>query len=161
MDRAADRLGPNSELLPGENTTIGVVATDAKLTKEQANRVATVAHDGVARTVRPAHTTNDGDTIFCIATGTVVAPYDAVEVPVSTRNPSTSRSKPPCPGSISIVTSRSSGTTSGGAQPPCIASGVHTKVFVPVASSEPPAAIEYALDPTGVATTIPSPAMRM
>jgi L-aminopeptidase/D-esterase-like protein len=80
MDRAADRLGPNSELLPGENTTIGVVATDAKLTKEQANRVATVAHDGVARAVRPAHTTNDGDTIFCIATGTVVAPYDAVEV---------------------------------------------------------------------------------
>jgi len=140
MDRAADRLGPNSELLPGENTTIGVVATDAKLTKEQANRVATVAHDGVARAVRPAHTTNDGDTIFCIATGTVVAPYDAVEVPVSTRNPSTSRSKPPCPGSISIVTSRSSGTTSGGAQPPCIASGVHTKAFVPAASSEPPAA---------------------
>ncbi|MGB0098016.1 MAG: P1 family peptidase [Solirubrobacteraceae bacterium] len=71
---------PNRELLPGENTTIGVVATDAKLTKEQANRVATVAHDGIARAVRPAHTMYDGDTIFCIATGTVVAPYDAVEV---------------------------------------------------------------------------------
>jgi hypothetical protein len=68
MDRPADRMGPNSELLPGENTTIGVVATDAKLTKKQANRVATVAHDGIARAMRPAHTMNDGDTIFCIAT---------------------------------------------------------------------------------------------
>jgi L-aminopeptidase/D-esterase-like protein len=45
MDRPADRLGPNSELLPGENTTIGM-GPDAKLTKKQANRVATVAHDG-------------------------------------------------------------------------------------------------------------------
>jgi L-aminopeptidase/D-esterase-like protein len=69
-----------TELLPGENTTIGVVATDAKLTKEQANRVATVAHDGIARAVRPAHTMYDGDTIFCIASGTALAPYDAVEV---------------------------------------------------------------------------------
>jgi L-aminopeptidase/D-esterase-like protein len=69
-----------TELLPGENTTIGVVATDAKLTKEQANRIATVAHDGIARAVRPAHTMYDGDTIFCIATGTAVAPYDAIEV---------------------------------------------------------------------------------
>lgn len=70
----------STRLLPGENTTIGVVVTDAKLTKEQANRVATVAHDGIARAVRPAHTMYDGDTIFCIATGNVVAPYDAVEV---------------------------------------------------------------------------------
>ena len=71
---------PSRELLPGANTTIGVVVTDAKLTKEQANRVATVAHDGIARAVRPAHTMYDGDTIFCIATGTALAPYDAVEV---------------------------------------------------------------------------------
>ncbi len=69
-----------TELLPGENTTIGVVATDAKLTKEQANRIATVAHDGIARAVRPAHTMYDGDTIFCIATGRVLAPYDSIEV---------------------------------------------------------------------------------
>jgi len=68
------------ELRPGENTTIGVVATDAKLTKEQANRIATVAHDGIARAVRPAHTMYDGDTIFCLATGKVVAPYDEIEV---------------------------------------------------------------------------------
>jgi L-aminopeptidase/D-esterase-like protein len=71
---------PNSDLLPGQNTTIGVIATDAKLTKEQANRVATVAHDGIARAVRPAHTMYDGDTMFCIATGAAAAPYDAVEV---------------------------------------------------------------------------------
>jgi L-aminopeptidase/D-esterase-like protein len=66
-------------LLVGANTTIGVVATDATLTKEQANRIATVAHDGIARAIRPAHTMYDGDTIFCMATGTVAAPYDAVE----------------------------------------------------------------------------------
>jgi L-aminopeptidase/D-esterase-like protein len=68
-----------SPLIAGANTTIGVVATDAELTKEQANRVATVAHDGIARAIRPAHTMYDGDTIFCLATGTVAAPYDAVE----------------------------------------------------------------------------------
>jgi L-aminopeptidase/D-esterase-like protein len=66
--------------VPGANTTIGVVVTDAALTKEQANRVATVAHDGIARAVRPAHTMYDGDTLFCLATGAVAAPYDAVEV---------------------------------------------------------------------------------
>lgn len=68
-----------SALVPGTNTTIGVVVTDAKLTKEQANRLATVAHDGLARAIRPSHTMYDGDTIFCLATGTVQAPYDAVE----------------------------------------------------------------------------------
>jgi len=68
-----------SNLFPGANTTIGVVVTDAKLTKNEANRVATVAHDGLARAVRPAHTMYDGDTIFCLATGKVDAPRDAVE----------------------------------------------------------------------------------
>ena len=68
-----------SMLVPGTNTTIGVVVTDATLTKEQANRVAIVAHDGLARAIRPAHTMYDGDTIFCLATGAVRAPYDAVE----------------------------------------------------------------------------------
>jgi L-aminopeptidase/D-esterase-like protein len=68
-----------STLVPGTNTTIGVVVTDAELTKEQANRVATVAHDGIARAIRPSHTMYDGDTIFCLATGAVQAPYDAVE----------------------------------------------------------------------------------
>ena len=66
-------------LFPGASTTIGAVVTDAELTREQANRVATVAHDGIARAVRPAHTLYDGDTLFCLATGTVPAPADAVE----------------------------------------------------------------------------------
>ena len=54
---------------PGENTTIGVVATNAKLTKAQANKLASVAHDGLAMTVRPAHLMEDGDTLFALATG--------------------------------------------------------------------------------------------
>jgi len=68
-----------SRLVPGTNTTIGVVVTDAKLTKDQANRIAAVAHDGIARAIRPSHTMYDGDTMFCLATGAVSAPYDAVE----------------------------------------------------------------------------------
>jgi L-aminopeptidase/D-esterase-like protein len=51
------------------NTVIGVVATNAKLDKEQTNKVAQMAHDGLARAIRPAHTMVDGDTIFAIATG--------------------------------------------------------------------------------------------
>ena len=53
-----------------ENTTIGVVATNARLDREQANKLAAVAHDGMALSVRPAHTTHDGDTMFALATGT-------------------------------------------------------------------------------------------
>jgi L-aminopeptidase/D-esterase-like protein len=56
--------------LPGTNTTIGVVATNATLTKAQAKRLAMSAHDGLARSIRPAHTTLDGDTLFALATGT-------------------------------------------------------------------------------------------
>jgi L-aminopeptidase/D-esterase-like protein len=52
------------------NTTIGVVATDAELTKAQAQKIAQMAHDGLARSIRPAHTMFDGDTIFCMAAGT-------------------------------------------------------------------------------------------
>jgi len=52
------------------NTTIGVVITDARLTKTQASRLAQVAHDGLARTIRPVHTPMDGDTLFAAATGT-------------------------------------------------------------------------------------------
>ena len=54
----------------GENTTIGVVATNAKLTKVQALKVAQMAHDGYARAISPVHTPADGDTIFSLATGT-------------------------------------------------------------------------------------------
>ena len=53
------------------NTTIGVVITDALLTKAQTSRLAQVAHDGLARTIRPVHTTMDGDTLFAAATGTL------------------------------------------------------------------------------------------
>ena len=53
----------------GTNTTIGVVATNAALSKEQANRVASIAHNGIARSITPAHTMYDGDTIFCLSTG--------------------------------------------------------------------------------------------
>lgn len=54
----------------GSNTTIGVVATDAILTKPQAHRLAQVAHDGLARSIRPVHTPMDGDTLFALGTGT-------------------------------------------------------------------------------------------
>lgn len=56
---------------PGSNTTIGVVAVDCKLNAMQANRLADVAHDGLARTIRPVHTQMDGDTIFALATARV------------------------------------------------------------------------------------------
>ena len=51
------------------NTTIGVVATDAKLDKMQVNFMASACHDGLALTIRPCHTPSDGDTMFCAATG--------------------------------------------------------------------------------------------
>ena len=53
----------------GQNTTIGVVATNAMLTKSQANKLADVSHDGLAMAVRPAHLMSDGDTMFALATG--------------------------------------------------------------------------------------------
>ena len=62
--------------LPGTNTTIGVVATNATLTKAQAKRLAMSAHDGLARSIRPAHTTLDGDTLFALATGTEAGAVD-------------------------------------------------------------------------------------
>lgn len=61
---------------PASNTVIGVVATNARLNKEQANKVAQMAHDGLARTIRPAHTMLDGDTIFALALGSRPGPVD-------------------------------------------------------------------------------------
>jgi len=60
------------------NTVIGVVATNAKLTKAQATKVAQMAQDGVARTIRPAHTLLDGDTIFALSTGAKKADISTV-----------------------------------------------------------------------------------
>ncbi len=61
-----------------ENTVIGVVATNARLTKTEANKVAQMAHDGLARAVRPAHTMYDGDTIFALATGDIRADVNLI-----------------------------------------------------------------------------------
>jgi L-aminopeptidase/D-esterase-like protein len=57
------------EQAPAKNTTIGIVATDAILEKTQAQKLAQMAQDGLARAIRPSHTMFDGDTIFCVATG--------------------------------------------------------------------------------------------
>ena len=64
--------------LPGGNTVIGVVATNARLTKEHVNKVAQMAHDGLARAIRPAHTLFDGDTIFALATGELEANVNVI-----------------------------------------------------------------------------------
>ncbi|EFI62617.1 MULTISPECIES: P1 family peptidase [Comamonas] len=56
-------------VLAGSNTTIGVVATDAAITKAQAHRLAVVAHDGLARAINPVHTMSDGDSLFALGTG--------------------------------------------------------------------------------------------
>jgi L-aminopeptidase/D-esterase-like protein len=60
------------------NTTIGVVATNAALTKPQASKLASMAQNGYARTLRPAHTMFDGDTIFAMATGEIEADMNVV-----------------------------------------------------------------------------------
>jgi L-aminopeptidase/D-esterase-like protein len=75
----AIRRGRLPEVLrPGENTTIGVVASNARLSKAQATKVAQMAHDGIARTIEPAHTPWDGDTLFALALGTLQADLMAV-----------------------------------------------------------------------------------
>jgi L-aminopeptidase/D-esterase-like protein len=70
----APRKSPAPEAL--QHTTIGVVATNATLTKAQATKVAQMAHDGLARAIVPAHTSGDGDAIFALATGVRTAPAD-------------------------------------------------------------------------------------
>ncbi len=61
------------------NTVVGVVATNARLSKERAYLLAVAAHDAVSGVVRPAHTIWDGDTVFTLATGEVDVPQDLVE----------------------------------------------------------------------------------
>ena len=80
------KLGHTVELLPeaaarvrwGENTTLGIVATNARLTKPQTNKVAQMAHDGLARAIEPVHTTVDGDIVFVASVGAVDAVVDVV-----------------------------------------------------------------------------------
>ena len=65
---------------PGQNTTLGVVATNAVLTKTDATRVAEMAHDGFARAIVPVHTPVDGDTIFAVATGSKTGAADVGQI---------------------------------------------------------------------------------
>ena len=60
------------------NTTIGIIVTNSKFTKAEANKVASMAHNGYGRTMRPAHTMFDGDTIFTMATNKVTADVTTV-----------------------------------------------------------------------------------
>lgn len=73
--RQSGEIGPSAEAL-GRSlaTTLGVVATDADLTKAQCAKVSGIAHDGMARAIRPVHTMLDGDTVFTLATGSRPAP---------------------------------------------------------------------------------------
>ena len=68
---------PGLGTVPALATTIGVIATDAALTKAQCAKVAGVGHDGLARAVRPVHSMFDGDTLFTLATGAAAAPAPA------------------------------------------------------------------------------------
>ncbi len=62
----------------GGNTTIGVIATNAELAKSETNKIASMAHNGYGRTMRPAHTMIDGDTIFAVTTGKIKADVNVV-----------------------------------------------------------------------------------
>lgn len=66
--------------LPEGNTTIGCIVTNAKLDKAQATKIASIAHNGYARVIRPVHTMSDGDTIFVIGTGEVEMQADVIGV---------------------------------------------------------------------------------
>jgi L-aminopeptidase/D-esterase-like protein len=69
---------PPRRLVAGTNTTIGVIATDAVLTKAQAQRLALSGHDGLARAIRPVHTMLDGDTLFALGTGASGRPAEMI-----------------------------------------------------------------------------------
>jgi L-aminopeptidase/D-esterase-like protein len=71
-----DSLGfllPNTSF-PDLNTTIGLVATNVKITKKEASKIAEMSHDGLARSIKPIHTLRDGDTIFAVGTGELSLP---------------------------------------------------------------------------------------
>ena len=61
-----------------QNTTIGVIITNGKFTKAQMNKIATMAHNGYARTINPVHTSMDGDSIYAMSVGEVTADMDMV-----------------------------------------------------------------------------------
>ena len=72
--------GVSATTAPGENTTIGVIATNARFDKTQMTKIAEMAHDGMARAINPTHTPSDGDTLFALSTGTstVTASHGAI-----------------------------------------------------------------------------------
>ena len=72
--RASSGRGEEPQIEAGVNTTIGVVATNATLTKAEATKMAQMAQDGLARTIYPAHTMGDGDTVFSLVTGMLEGP---------------------------------------------------------------------------------------
>lgn len=78
MDQEILRLGAESPYARGTNTVVGAVATNVRYNKTQLTRIAQMAHDGLARTVYPAHTQYDGDTVFALSTEAV----DPVELSV-------------------------------------------------------------------------------
>jgi L-aminopeptidase/D-esterase-like protein len=65
---------------PGRNSTVGVVATNAKLSKDQATKMAQMAHDGFGRSINPVHSPYDGDTIFALATGTFAGTVETLAI---------------------------------------------------------------------------------
>jgi L-aminopeptidase/D-esterase-like protein len=67
-----------SAMAAGQNTTLAVIATDARLTKAEAAKLAQMAQDGLARAIRPVHTPFDGDTVFALATGRRAGPPLAI-----------------------------------------------------------------------------------
>ena len=69
--RALLRRGASAPPRAGQNTTVGIVATNARLTKAQATKIAQMAQDGLARAIYPAHTMGDGDVVFALATGEI------------------------------------------------------------------------------------------
>jgi len=79
-DRARWRAAVDGGATPLLNTTIGVVATGADLSRPEAGRLAMSAHDGLARAIRPAHSLMDGDTVFALATGRHELPSDAAGI---------------------------------------------------------------------------------
>lgn len=79
----ADFIFKNSSVVfpsMGTNTTIGCILTDAKITKVQANKLAALSHNGLARSISPVHTDFDGDTMFCLSSGAFDADFLALEI---------------------------------------------------------------------------------
>ena len=80
VERLSEQGEKGSLQTPSTNTTIGVVGTNAALSPTEVTKVAQIAHDGLARTIRPVHTMFDGDTIFALSIGTHDAPVNTVGI---------------------------------------------------------------------------------